>query len=54
VLSSGEVASLVFMDSMVRLIPGVITKESKDEDSFSDAFDGKKEYPQYSRPEIFE
>lgn len=38
VLSSGELASMVFIDSMVRLIPGVITDASHEEDSFSEKF----------------
>ena len=54
VISSGELASLVFIDGIVRLIPGVINEKSHKEDSFSIAFDRKREYPQYSRPEIFE
>ncbi|MBX9808978.1 tRNA (guanosine(37)-N1)-methyltransferase TrmD [Candidatus Gracilibacteria bacterium] len=54
VLSSGELASLVIIDSIVRLIPGVLSEESLKEESFSSDLDGKKEYPQYSRPETFE
>lgn len=54
VLSSGEIASLVIIDSIVRLIPGVLSVESLKEESFSIELGGKKEYPQYSRPEIFE
>ncbi len=54
VLSSGELASLVIIDSIVRLIPGVLSVESLTEESFSPWLNGKKEYPQYSRPEIFE
>ncbi len=54
VLSSGELASLVLIDGMVRLIPWVIHDASHKEDSYSLAFDRKKEYPQFSRPEIFE
>ncbi len=53
VLSSGELASLVWIDSVVRLIPWVLSVESLQEESFSSSLDGKKEYPQYSRPEIF-
>lgn len=53
VLSSGELASLVWTDSVVRLISWVISEDSLREESFSSALDGKKEYPQYSRPEIF-
>jgi tRNA (guanine37-N1)-methyltransferase len=54
VLSSGEIASLVIIDSIVRLIPGVLSIESLKEESFSSDLSGKKEYPQYSRPETFE
>lgn len=54
VLSSGEIASLVIIDSMVRLIPGVLSEASLQEESFSEELWWKKEYPQYSRPETFE
>ncbi len=54
VLSSGEIAALVIIDSIVRLLPWVLSIESLQEESFSAGLDGKKEYPQYSRPEIFE
>ncbi len=54
VLSSGELASLVWIDSVVRLLPGVISEDSLREESFSPELERKKEYPQYSRPEIFE
>ncbi len=53
-ISSGELGALVLIDSMVRLIPGVISEDSLHEESYSEALDGKKEYPQYSRPQIFE
>lgn len=54
VLSSGELAALVLIDSVVRLVPGVLSPESLAEESFSEGLKGKKEYPQYSRPEVFE
>jgi len=54
VLSSGELASLVIIDGIVRLIPGVLSEESLSEESYAETLHGKKEYPQYSRPEIFE
>ncbi len=54
VLSSGELASLVWIDSVVRLIPWVLSPESLKEESFSLSLNGEKEYPQYSRPEFFE
>jgi len=51
VLSSGEVAALAVIDATYRLVDKVITPESLDEESFSD---GLLEYPQYTRPEIFD
>jgi tRNA (guanine37-N1)-methyltransferase len=54
ILSSWELASLVIIDSIVRLIPGVLSPESLEEESFSENLEWKNEYPQYSRPEIFE
>ena len=55
VLSGGEAATLVILETIARLIPGVIgNAESLEAESFSQA-DGKLlEYPQYTRPEIFE
>jgi len=50
VISSGEISSLVVIDSVYRLIDGVISSESLDEESFSD---GLLEYPQYTRPNVF-
>ena len=54
VLSSWELSSLVFIDGMVRLIPGVISRESLVEESYSKALNGRKEYPHYTRPEVFQ
>ena len=51
VISSGEVSSLVIIDSVYRLIDGVISSESLEDESFSD---GLLEYPQYTRPKVFE
>ena len=52
VLSGGEVAALALLDACVRLIPGVMGKEASGvEESFSD---GLLEYPQYTRPAVFE
>jgi tRNA (guanine37-N1)-methyltransferase len=54
VLSGGEFAAMVFVDALVRLIPGVIgSEESLKEESFSPASSGGLEYPQYTRPEEF-
>jgi tRNA (guanine37-N1)-methyltransferase len=48
VLSGGEVAAMVVIDSVVRLIPGAVgSEESVLEESHSD---GLLEYPQYTRP----
>ena len=47
VLSSGEVSAMVLVDAVYRLVPGVISGESWEEESFSR---GLVEYPQYTRP----
>ena len=51
VLSSGEVAALAVIDATYRLVDSVICAESLEEESFSD---GLLEYPQFTRPEIFD
>jgi tRNA (guanine37-N1)-methyltransferase len=52
VLSGGEIAALALIDACVRLIPGVMGKEASGaEESFAD---GLLEYPQYTRPAVFE
>lgn len=54
VVSSGELAAMVFIDTLVRLVPGVVGNEaSLHEESFSEALGGKPEYPQYTRPADF-
>lgn len=54
VLTGGELPAIVLIDAISRLIPGVLGKDdSHKEDSFSKAFDRKKEHPHYTRPEIF-
>ncbi len=53
VISCGEIAALVFMDSISRLIPGVLGDgESAITDSFQTDFGF--DYPQYTRPEIYD
>lgn len=47
VLSSGETSSIVVIDALFRLIEGVITEESLEDESFNS---GLLEYPQYTRP----
>ena len=52
VLSGGEIAAFVLIDACVRLVPGVMGKEvSGEEESFAD---GLLEYPQYTRPQVWE
>jgi tRNA (guanine37-N1)-methyltransferase len=52
VLSGGELAAMVVIDTVSRLIPGTLgSEDSVREDSFSD---GLLEYPQYTRPRSFE
>jgi len=59
VLTGGETPAMILIDSVVRLLPGVLGKEeSKEVDSFSEVeIKGKKvrkvEYPQYTRPREF-
>jgi tRNA (guanine37-N1)-methyltransferase len=52
VLSGGEIPALALLDACVRLLAGVMGKEaSAVEESFAD---GLLEYPQYTRPPVFE
>ena len=50
VLSGGEVAAMAVIDSVARLVKGVIAEDSLAEESFSA---GLLEYPHYTRPEVF-
>ena len=50
VLTGGEIASMVLVDSIARLIPGVITEESHINDSFNDNL---LDYPTYTKPRIY-
>ena len=52
ILSGGETASFVVLDSILRLIPGVLGNEqSKRDESFENSL---LEYPQYTKPQIWE
>lgn len=54
VLSSGELAAQVFLDSLIRHIPWVLwNPQSLSEESFSQTLSRKKEYPVYTRPRVF-
>lgn len=52
VLTGGELAVMVMLDSAVRFVPGILgNKLSSEHDSFED---GLIEYPQYTKPQVFE
>ena len=51
VLTGGEIPAMVLIDSVSRYVKGVLNEESVKEESFSN---GLLEYPQYTRPEVFE
>jgi tRNA (guanine37-N1)-methyltransferase len=54
VITGGEAAALCVLESVVRLLPGVLgNAESVSEESFSPACEGLLEYPQYTRPPTF-
>ncbi len=54
VLTGGELPAMTIMDSVVRLLPGVLGGETSAEvESFQDD-DESTEYPQYTRPEVFQ
>lgn len=51
VLTGGEISAMVIVDTVARLIPGVLSgKESYEEESH---YNGLLEYPQYTRPRVF-
>ena len=51
VLTGGELPAMVLIDSVSRYVEGVLKEDSIKEESFSN---GLLEYPQYTRPEVFE
>ena len=51
VLTGGELPAMVLIDAVSRYNSGVIAEESREEESFAN---GLLEYPQYTRPEVFE
>ena len=52
ILSGGESAAFVVIDSVLRLLPGVLgNDQSKNDESFEN---GLLEYPQYTKPQIWE
>lgn len=51
VLTGGEIPTMAIVDSLLRFVPGVLKEGSLEEESFSN---GLLEYPQYTRPQVFE
>ena len=51
VLTGGEIASMILVDSIVRLLPGVIETDSHINDSFNDNL---LDYPTYTKPRVYE
>ena len=51
VLTGGEIPAMAIIDSTLRFVEGVICKDSLSQESFSD---GLLEYPQYTRPQVFQ
>ncbi len=52
VLSGGEIAAMALLDACVRLLPGVMgAADSESDESFAA---GLLEYPQFTRPQVFE
>ena len=52
VLTGGEVPAMVLIDSIVRLLPGVINERSHIEDSFNENY--LLDYPSYTKPRVYE
>lgn len=50
VLTGGEVPAMVLIDSITRLLDGVINKESYENDSF---YQDLLDYPQYTKPRVY-
>jgi tRNA (guanine37-N1)-methyltransferase len=50
VLTGGEIPSMVIIDSVIRLIPGVLEKEAIENESFNTTL---LDYPQYTRPKNY-
>lgn len=51
VLTGGEIPAMVLVDSIVRLLPGVINEKSHIEDSFNDNY--LLDYPSYTKPRVY-
>jgi tRNA (guanine37-N1)-methyltransferase len=54
VLSGGELAAMVVADAILRKLPGALgDARSVVEESFSEALEGRPEYPHYTRPPVY-
>ena len=54
VLTGGELPAMVILDAVTRLLPNALGNEnSVEEETFSEALGGKKEYPHYTKPREF-
>lgn len=51
VLTGGELPSMVMIDSVARMVPGVISEESLRDESHTE--EGSLEYPQYTKPAVY-
>ena len=51
VLTGGEIPAMIIADAVSRYVDGVVKKTSLEEESFSN---GLLEYPQYTKPQVFE
>ena len=50
VLTGGELPAMVLIDSVSRYVEGVLSKDSTNEESFSESKENLLEYPEYTRP----
>jgi tRNA (guanine37-N1)-methyltransferase len=53
VLSNGDLPAMLLVDAIGRRLPGALAEGSGELESFSAEFDGRLEYPQYTRPAEF-
>jgi len=53
VLSNGELPAMVLLDAIARRLPGALAEGSAEIESFSAELEGRREYPQYTRPPDF-
>ena len=53
VLSNGDLPAMTLVDAIARRLPGALAEGSGEHESFSEALEGRLEYPQYTRPAEF-